>query len=474
MSNRTAQLIVFATSAAVLVIEILAGRLLAPYVGVSLETFTGIIGVILAGIALGNSVGGSLADKYPPARLIGPAVALGGVLTWASLPLVSLVGPGSSADAVGIMVLSFVAFFAPAAALSTISPMVAKLAVLDLERTGAVVGGLSAAGTLGALTGTFVTGFVLVSRVPTRPMIVVVGAALVIGGLLLSWKLRGTAAVPAGAAIVGLVLLGAAVVSGDPCEFESAYTCGAIVVDDEDPSVRVLELDGVRHSSVDLDDPTNLGFRYIRILAAVTDAVPAGPIDALHIGGGGFTMPRYVEATRPGSDSLVLEIDPKLVDVAREQLGFETNERLRVQTGDARLALNDIETDSVDLVIGDAFSGASVPWHLTTSEVLAEIDRMLRPGGFYAMNVIDGGPNRFARASMATFARHFDHLAVVLPRDGVEGFARNQILVGSDAPLPEILVDSEDGFVETDIVTFIDGQRHLTDDFAPADQLASR
>ena len=92
MSRRGAQLLVFSTSAAVLVLEILAGRLMAPYVGVSIETFTGIIGTILAGIALGNYVGGRLADSIPPRKALGPALIVGGLLSWASLPIVSAVG----------------------------------------------------------------------------------------------------------------------------------------------------------------------------------------------------------------------------------------------------------------------------------------------------------------------------------------------------------------------------------------------
>ena len=93
MRLMTARLLVFGSSAAVLVLEILAGRLMAPYVGVSLETFTGIIGVILAGIALGTAFGGQLADRYDPARLIGPALIGGGLLSWLSLWLVHAIGP---------------------------------------------------------------------------------------------------------------------------------------------------------------------------------------------------------------------------------------------------------------------------------------------------------------------------------------------------------------------------------------------
>ncbi len=219
MSARLAQLLVFSTSAAVLVLEILAGRLMAPYVGVSIETFTGVIGTVLAGIALGSFVGGKLADRVAPARLIGPAVTLGGLLAWASLPIVSFVGPRSPTGSSGIVLLALLAFFAPAAVLSAVSPMTAKLMIRDLAASGSVVGGLSAAGTLGALVGTFITGFVLVSAVATRPIVLALGLALALGGVLLAMRLGGRRRPSPSTVVLILALFALAATSEDRCDF---------------------------------------------------------------------------------------------------------------------------------------------------------------------------------------------------------------------------------------------------------------
>ena len=101
---------------------------------------------------------------------------------------------------------------------------------------------------------------------------------------------------------------------------------------------------------------------------------PAGePLDAVFVGGGGFTLPRYVAATRPGSRSHVLEVDGELVDLARQRLGLRTSADLRVTVGDARVKLRDEPTASADLVVGDAFGGRNVPWHLTTAEWVDEV-----------------------------------------------------------------------------------------------------
>src|SRR5262245_14919718 len=184
MPQVVAGALVFITSAAVLVLEILAGRMLAPYVGISLETYTGIIGVVLAGISLGTWAGGRLADRLDPRRMLGPLLIAGGALAMLSVPIVNAVGESSEGSGrnATIVLLSFVGFFAPAAVLSAVTPTVVKLQLRDLGRTGSVVGRLSALGTAGAIVGTFATGFVLIAAFPVRPVVIVVGAVLIAAG----------------------------------------------------------------------------------------------------------------------------------------------------------------------------------------------------------------------------------------------------------------------------------------------------
>ncbi|MBW3574018.1 MAG: fused MFS/spermidine synthase [Actinobacteria bacterium] len=480
MTSRAAAALVFATSAAVLVLEILAGRLVAPYVGVSIETFTGVIGTVLAGIALGSAVGGRLADHHRAEQLVGPAVVAGGVLALASLPVVSMLGPAvAGGGPSAIVALAAGAFFAPATVLSSVSPMAAKLRLSSLAETGAVVGGLSAAGTAGALFGTFATGFVLVAAVPTRPLVLALGGALVVTGAVLWWRLGGRRP-PAGVVAVALLAGGVAWVAPSPCEVHTTYYCARVQVDAGRSSGRELLLDTLRHSYVDLADPTFLEFRYVRLFADVVAAErPQGrPVDALHLGGGGFTFPRYLAATRPGTTNVVLELDAGLVDLARDRLGLRTGPDLRVEVGDARTALAVQPADAFDVVVGDAFGGLSVPWHLATVEVAEEVSRLLRPDGIYVANVIDGGPNRLVRAETATLAQVFDHVAVIAPPLGTGPAPANHVLVASQAPLtlgPEDLRPGDGVLLAGPAVeAFVAGARPLTDDFAPADQLLTR
>ena len=474
MKRAPALAIVFASSAAVLVVEIVANRLMAPYVGVSLETFTGIIGVVLAGIATGAAVGGRLADQYDPRRLLPAALGVGGLLVWIAVPIVRALGPSLTHGPVAIVILATAGYFAPAAALSAVTPIVAKLRLSSLDDTGSVFGGLSAAGTAGGLAGTFVTGFVLVTTLGSRTtMFLVGGSMLLLAAVVHFWLLRGLPGVtPVALAIAG----GLSVFGFDAaCEYETKYACASVVVDDENPSDIDLVLDSARHGNVHLDDPTVLELRYVRLFASVADAMPDGPIDALHLGGGSFTFPRYLEAVRPGSTNLVLELDPGVVDIAEERLGLVLDDQLRVRVGDARTALPDLDDDAFDLIVGDAFAGQSVPWHLTTAEVVDELDRLLRTDGVYVMNVIDGGDNRFARAMLATLRTGFDNVAALLPDDRISIGARNQVLIASNAPIPGGIAPGGDGVLVQGAALdhYIDDADVLTDDHAPADQLSA-
>jgi hypothetical protein len=167
MPRSVAAALVFLSSAAVLILEILAARLLAPYVGVTLEVYTAIIGVILAGIAVGSWLGGRAADRVEPHGLLGPLLIAGGALSFVTIPLIDGLGGGlRGGGPAATTILTFVAFFAPAAVLTAVTPAVIKIQLADLAQTGRVVGRLSAIGTVGALFGVFLAGFVLVAAAP--------------------------------------------------------------------------------------------------------------------------------------------------------------------------------------------------------------------------------------------------------------------------------------------------------------------
>ncbi|MEY2532971.1 MAG: hypothetical protein QOF29_881 [bacterium] len=471
--------LVFIASGAVLVLEILGIRLLAPYVGLTLETTTTVIGTVLAGIAAGAAFGGRAADELDARRLLPVLLVGGGALAVSTVPLVRVLGTGLQGGGDGAaLMITLIALFPSAALLSAVTPTVAKLQLRDLRTTGSVVGRLSAWATAGALVGTFGTGFVIVPLLATDVAVFAVSGFLVLLGISVAVRAgvrppRSTAPLAAGALVVAAATLAA----GAPCDTESTYHCARVVADAERASGRTLVLDDLRHSYVDLRDPRRLEFEYARWMGDAIDGMaPAGaPLDAVFVGGGGFTLPRYVRATRPGSRSSVLEVDAALVDLARRRLGLRTGPDLQVHTGDARVTLRGEPTASADLVVGDAFGGLSVPWHLATVEFARDIRRVLRPDGLYALNVIDHEPLALVRAVGATLLEVFGDVALVAEpaADGAPG-GGNLVFLASEAPLASHLRSTAHGARAWDraaVARFAAGANPLRDDDAPADQL---
>lgn len=474
LNNRIAAALVFLTSGAVLVLEIVGLRLVGPYVGVTLSSSTAIIGVALAAIAYGAWTGGWLADRNTDQRrLLSPLLLLSAVATAATLPIIRVAGEWlRGTDTTSVLLLATMTLFVPAALLSAVTPLVVKLQLADLAHTGRVVGRLSSVGTLGAITATFATGFVLVATVPTSVILFALAGVLALAGFGFGgyWRRRGNLSAALVFTAVGVPI---GIVAPNPCAVETAYTCAAVTADG---TGRTLLLNGAQHSYVDLADPSHLEYAYTQWIGAYVDGLPPGPIAALHVGGGGFTLPRYVAATRPGSDNLVLELDPALVALDRRLLGLRTGPLLRVETGDARANLRRQPSASRDLVIGDAFGHLAVPWHLTTRELVTDVRRVLRPGGVYALNVIDGPARRFVRAEVATIAEVFPHVMLVAPAAALRGeTGSNFVVFASTAPLRDwagaVSGDAPETLSGQALRSFFNGAKVLTDDYAPVDQL---
>jgi hypothetical protein len=472
--------LVFGASASVLVVEIVALRLLAPYLGLTLETSTLVIGIALAAIALGSWAGGRIADVFPPRRALGPLLGVSGVAV--ALTPFAVRGAAVLGDAV-LVVVATLSIIVPGTLLAAVTPMVTKLRLTSLGRTGTVVGQLSGLGTAGAIVGTVLTGFVLISRVPVSGIMVGLGLALVVAAAAVEVRIRGWRAAAVPAVFVLLAGVGAAI-GPQGCDAETTYHCAVVRADPERPSGRTLLLDGAPHSYVDLEDPTYLRYPYAQaVVSGIDSAYEAGrPLRAYHIGGGGLTVPRYLERTRPGTTSAVSEIDPGVVEIDIERLGLRTQNGIEVRVEDARLGLGRLAADSQDLVVGDAFGGVSVPWHLTTAEAVRQIQRALTPEGLYVVNLLDYGPLAFARAEVATLVDTFEHVALATEADTLTGGPQaggNIVVLAADVPLDVPAVAA--GLVErgtdwrvlsgAELAEWTAGAPVLTDDYAPVDQL---
>nr|WP_246858435.1 fused MFS/spermidine synthase [Citricoccus sp. SGAir0253] len=171
----------------------------------------------------------------------------------------------------------------------------------------------------------------------------------------------------------------------------------ARIVPDEHDDGWVLEIGGMVQSHVDLADPTRIRYEYLRRMANVLDAAwaPGLPVRVLHLGAGALTLPRYVQATRPGSAQAVVDLDRELPSLITAELPLPAGTELDVVIGDAREALARLPAGGFDAVVLDIHTAVDAAAHLTGEGFYAELLDRLGPGGVLLVNIGDDAGLRF-------------------------------------------------------------------------------
>jgi spermidine synthase len=464
----------FVGSGCLLVLELVAGRILAPQIGVSLYTWTSIIGVVLAGISIGNWLGGRIADRWP-GRITLSTLYLFSALTTAlilafSRDLTRIAAPMEWPAMAQVLWLTTLLFFIPATILGTMTPMLVKLSLRSLGSAGRVVGRIQAAATFGSIVGTFITGFFLISWFGTRAIVAGVAGALVVLAVLADPP--STLRTRTHVAIVIVFLVAMTVVTQSPCLRESNYFCIQVGTKD-DGNVLVLSLDHLAHGYVSVEDPTRLLYSYETLYEEVLAAEhkDGDQVDSFLIGGGTYTMPRWLEKHYAGH-VLVAEIDPAVTEVAHTHLMLPRETTIETINDDARTVASDVLRDRrFDVVLGDAFNDAAIPYHLTTREFNELIKGRMEPDGVYMVNVVDGVDYSFLRSFIVTMRDTFHDVRLmavngVLPSAGANS---TFVVAASDRTLPDtpsmLAKGALDAFVAKGRATL------LTDDHVPVDQL---
>jgi len=196
-------------------------------------------------------------------------------------------------------------------------------------------------------------------------------------------------------------------------------------------SIYVLELDGMEQSAVDLSDPTNLAFDYMRRIGDLIDAIspsPPAPIRVLHVGGAAMSLPRYVAATRPRSAQIVLEPNEVVIAQVRVEAPLPRGSGIKVRPVDGSAGIRQVRDASKDLVIVDAFDAAEVPDELTSPDFIGEVRRVLAPRGVAVVNLVDRPP--FARVrSLIAAARDLGSPVVGAEPATLKGRRSGNVLV---------------------------------------------
>jgi len=419
--------VVLLPAAALMALEIVSSRLLAPAFGNSVYVWGSIIGVFLAAMSVGYVAGGRLADRRP--RL----AALGAVLL-ASAALQALTAAIGRAVVTGIgeatggrpggTLLAVVLLFGPAtAALATVSPFAVRLAGREPERLGGVAGRLFALSTFGSLGGTLAATFWLIPALDLDAIL-----ALLVSVTALSAALCFDRPLPVvgTAAIAAVAWLGPSLGSRPDWIRLERITPYQTLVIEEANGLRTLISDGVRHGAIRLDtgEPA---LTYLRGTAIGLLARPeAGRLVVLGLGTGGAGA--LLGTLRPGLDVTYVDIDPAVPEIAREWFGLDAGARVVVD--DARRFLTSTD-ERWDIVFCDTYVGQSVPFHLATREYFDLARTRLVPGGVVAVNLAGDVRHPFARAILRTLSSVFEHVQVFQVPD-----SSNFMLVAGDQPLP--------------------------------------
>ena len=491
-------LIVFISNACVMTIELVAGRIIAPYVGVSLYTWTSVIGVILAGMSAGNFIGGKLADRFASRLALGALFILAGIASLSVLYTANVFGQQGLALVPNLpLIVRMVAyigiiFFIPSTVLGTISPLVVKLTLEDLSHSGSTIGKIYASSALGSILGTFATGYYLISWFGTRTIIFGVGIILIVMGLLLAvtGRQRIIAAAVSAALIVAVCIAPLQQVMAGPCMRETNYFCIRVhekTLEDQS-TVMVLTLDRLVHSYSSLDNPLKMVYQYEKVAAETTQylALRQKTLRALFIGGGGYTFPRYLEAVYPESSIDVAEIDPGVTQTAYEHLGLKAGTHIQSINEDARTFVEQLPADQkYNLVLGDAFNDFSVPYHLTTREFNDKLRAHMTDDGIYILNLIDGKPFNFVAAFIRTLKLTFPNVYLIPTSTEYNNVARSTFIVLTSAqPIDTDRLRQMTGnddvrdidqwlLPDSKIETLLSNgmQLVLSDDFVPVDNL---
>jgi spermidine synthase len=381
--------------------EMVLGRAMVPYFGGTIYTWGALIAVFLLGMSFGFFIGGRLADRYPRIGLVsGLLAACGAVILCTPLyaePLCLALLDGIEDVRVGALLASLAMAFLPALLFAAVSPVIVRLALIDVAHSGSTVGAMSGLNTVGSIVGTIGTSFFLVPVMGSRAIFYLL-AALTIGcAAALYAAYRGKARVAAPA----LVLFGALLLAqpaGVRAQVSVMAPDGVLEkVESEYNNIFVVKQGqtlymnfGYRNSQYvesvyDMLDRGSLAARYTRymtVAAAYLDRFERGAFVGL---GGGRTA-SYLVDSFPQLTLEVAELDPEVIRLAKKYFGVKESERMKISAQDGRIFLTRSKSQ-YDAVFLDAYRGPFVPFHLLTREYFEIIRKHLRPGGVVAQNV---------------------------------------------------------------------------------------
>ncbi|MBN1765961.1 MAG: fused MFS/spermidine synthase [Sedimentisphaerales bacterium] len=502
---------VFMSSFCIMTLELVAGRLIARHLGSSLYTWTAVIGVVLAGITIGNYIGGRIADRFPTRKALACLFCISSVACVIIIFLNNLIGEWIWLWKLSWPVRTFthvsLVFLLPSLLLGTISPVVAKMALDQGHSTGRTVGDIYAWGAAGSIAGTFATGYFLVNFMGTVAIVWTVAGSLLVLGLLYwvrFWMAHIWLILFIFSAILGLgtwdwaknagasVALREKISESTLYEDETPYCYVAVNRLSNNPDRREFIQDKLRHSEIIIGELDNLQYFYTHIFAGVTHGISQQKktMNMMVIGGGGYVFPQYLHYHWPDSRIDVVEIDPGVTEAAIQAFGLPRDSPINTITMDARNYIDELlikkrsgdEIVRYDLIFEDAINDYSVPYQLVTKEFNEKIVDVLSDDGVYLLNLIDFyNHGLFLGGIVNTLKQSFPYVYVATSDITHASLRETFVVISSMQPLDLNKIFSEYYQAPWDIWQFNEEQINdvvekskgiiFTDDYVPVENL---
>ena len=482
MKKYKLEIIVFLSGAIGMGLELIAARVLSPYVGSSNVVWTSIIGIILVSMSLGYWLGGKKADKEASGNVLS-RLLLGSALFTSIIPLLETIVVKEFAGIVNNLIVAailcaIIVFSIPSFILAMISPFAVKMKSMQETEIGSLSGRISSLSTIGSITGTFLMGFVLIPNIVVTNINIGITILLVVMSILARDDINKKYILSTISLVVVMIILmfiGKWVFKlANPeilVDTDSQYSrIWVKQINTSKTTYKTLQVDTGLESYIDTETG-EMGAMYLRYYD-LFEYLNKDAKSTLMIGGAAYTYPIHYLQKYEDKTIDVVEIDEKMTQIAEEQFGLNTkDERLKIYTQDGRSYLNYSE-NKYDTILIDAFKGLNAPFELTTYEALIHAKNMLNDNGIVLTNIIsslEGEDADFIKYEYATYKAVFDDVKIFQVQDRDYTESQNLILVGikGNPQINEDKYEEYKNYLNMEITNFKTGKNIVTDDFAP-------
>ena len=473
---------VFLCGALGMVLELVAARILSPYVGSSNLIWTTIIGIMLTSMSIGYWLGGKFADKKPDINLLSLFILIGAFFT-SLIPVLEtvLIKPLSQItnELVFVAIIcSTLVFGIPSFILAMVSPFAVKLEDKKHEEIGKTSGKISSLSTIGSIVGTFIGGFLLIPNLGVRMLILILTIVLFILSFIMFNKKNVKYCICMVICLVTLIGL-------------NYY--GKVIFDKNNPEIledvdseysriwiRNISVGDINYKAMEVDtglesyinrETNEMGAAYLYYYD-LFDYYNKNAKNTLMIGGAAYTYPTYYLNKYQDKTIDVVEIDSKMTELAIEEFDLDVNNlRLKIYTQDGRSFLNNTK-NKYDTILIDAFKGLNAPFELTTYEAMQKAKSALNDNGMVITNIIsslEGKDEEFIKYEYATYKAVFDEVKLFKVRDTNEEEKQNLILIGfkNGKNIDNEKYEQYKKLLDKEITNFSSDKEVVTDHFSP-------